>query len=111
MEFFDLQGRSHGGAPALGFGTADAFGSADHFDVPGSKQSQDALVEAKVANRILNFPVLDIPHAIAREPSEEGCPRIDAADIPETADEQTAFRGLDHLLDAERLCRCFPEWC
>ena len=60
MELLHFQGRSQRRAAALAFRTADTFGRTDHLNVPGSEQFQNALVETKVANRILNLPILDV---------------------------------------------------
>ena len=85
MELFHFQGWHQGSALALGFGTADALGRSEQLDVSGGEQGQDALVEAEVSNRILNLSLLDEPNTVPRQPGQQSCPRIDAANVPETA--------------------------
>src|SRR6266571_594841 len=61
MELFHFQDRRQRGASALRFRTADPLGGSDHLDVSGGEQFENALVEAKVTNRILNPSLLDEP--------------------------------------------------
>src|SRR4030095_1268028 len=82
-------------------GAADTFRRADHLYVAGCEQFQNALVEAEVANRILNLSVLDQPDTVARQSGEQLRSRINAADVPEPAHQQTAFGRLDHVFDAD----------
>src|SRR6266849_1869972 len=109
MELLHFQGRCQRGAPALRFGAADAFRRSNHLDVSRSKQFQEALVEAEVANRILDSSVLDEPDPVARQTGEQRAPWIDAADIPEAAHQQTALGRVNHLFDARRRRRTFDN--
>ena len=102
MELFHFERRSQRSAAALGFGTADAFGAADHFDVSGSEQFENALVETKIAHGILNLSFFDVPNTISSKSGEERSPRVHAADVPETADEQSTLGGFNHVFDAHR---------
>src|SRR6266542_1269344 len=51
---------------------------------------------------MLNFPLLDVPNAVAGQSGEQSGPGIDAADVPEAAHQEAASGGLDHLLKARR---------
>src|SRR6266851_4557540 len=109
MELLHFQGWRQRCAPALRFGAADALWRSNHLDVSRSEQFQEALVEAEVVNRKLDFSVLDEPNPIARQTGEQGAPRIDAADIPEAAHQQAALGRLNHLFDARRRRRTFDN--
>ena len=91
MELFHFQGRCEGSAASLRFGAADAFGAANHFDVSGCEEFEDALIETEVADGILNFAFFDVPDAVASEASEESGARVNAANVPKTADEEAAI--------------------
>src|SRR5207244_418436 len=84
MELFHFQRRRQRSASALRFRAADPLGRSNHLDVSGGQQFQNALVEAEVSNRILNLSLLDEPNTVPRQPGQQSCPRIDAANIPET---------------------------
>src|SRR5438445_7072264 len=88
MEGLDLQSGGKRGAAALGFGTADAFGGANHLDVARGQQRKDALVETKIAHRILYFAVFDIPKSVTGKTGEKRGPWINTADVPKTAYQQ-----------------------
>src|SRR5215212_5096131 len=109
MELLHL-GRWRDGRPtALRLGIARPLRRANHLDVPRREQFEDALIETKVADRILNLPVLDEPHTVARKPGEQRSARIDTADVPEAADEQSTFGGLNHLFYTRRRPRNFDD--
>src|SRR5712692_1712653 len=109
MELLHFQGRRQRRTPALRFGAADAFRRSNHLDVSRSEQFQEALVEAEVVDRILDFSILDEPNSIARQTGEQGAPWIDAADIPEAAHQQTVLGRVNHLFDALRRRRTFDN--
>src|SRR5439155_6347638 len=46
----------------------DALGHADQIDVSRREHQDDALIEAEVADGILDLAVFDVPDAIARQP-------------------------------------------
>src|SRR5213083_91233 len=102
MELFHFQGRRQRGASALRFRAADPLGCSNHLDVSGGEQFQNALVEAEVANRIPNLSLLDEPYTVPRQPGEQSCPRIDAANVPETAHQKTTVGGRKHLFHDNR---------
>lgn len=100
MELFDPDGGHEGGAAALRFGTAGTLGDTNHLDVSGRKQFENALIKAQVAYGMLNFAVFNPPNAVAGQSRKQSRSRIDAADVPEAAHEQAAWRGFDHFLNA-----------
>src|SRR5438552_10449711 len=79
MKLFDLQGRRQRSAAALRLGAAHALRRPDHIHVSGREQLQQALVEAEIADRVLDFPILDIPDAVTRQAGGQSGARIDAA--------------------------------
>src|SRR5438445_1250616 len=98
MERFDHDRRSQRGASSLRFRAAPALGFPDHLHVASSKQFEDALVEAEVADRILNLSVFNVPKPVASEASEKSGAGIDPADVPKTTHQQTALHRCDHFL-------------
>src|SRR6516225_7751118 len=109
MEFFDHDGGCERSAAALGFGTADAFGLADHLHVSRCKQPQHALVETEIADRILNLALFDVPKTVTRQAGEQRGSRINATDVPESAHQQTPLHRADHLLETGWLCSTFED--
>jgi hypothetical protein len=100
VKLLHLQRRDQGGTPALTFRAADAFRFANHVDVAGSEQLHDALVEAEVLYRILNFAVLDIPDIPSRvrpvcNAVRGSTPRI----LPEATEQQATVHRFDHVAD------------
>src|SRR5262245_16650488 len=55
MELLYFQGRCQGSAAALRFGTTNALRCANHLHVSGRQQFEHALVEAEVADGILDL--------------------------------------------------------
>src|SRR2546425_1781462 len=78
----------------------DAFGHADQIDVSRREHQDDALIEAEVADGILDLAVFDVPDAVARQPRHRRRAWIDRPNVEEARHEQRALRGLDHGVDA-----------
>ena len=64
MKLLHFQGGCQGSAAALRFRTAHALRRPNHLHVSGGQQFKDALIEAKVADGILDFAVFNVPNPI-----------------------------------------------
>ena len=78
-------------------------------DVARGEESDHALIEAEVLDWILNLPFLDVPDAVARQTRLQRDARIDAADVPEAAEQYPAVHRLDHVFNRNRRLRTLDD--
>lgn len=109
VKLLQFQRRQQCGGAALPLRTADALGRADHFDVARSKHLDPALIEPEVTHRILNLAVGYEPYTVAGEPCCQRRAWVNRTDVPEAADQQSAFGGLYHLFDTRWTRRTFQD--
>ncbi len=84
-------------------------GRADRFDIPRRQHRQHALIEAQVADGMADLPLLDPPHAVARQPGQHDRSSVDQPHIPEARDQQAALHALDHVVHRRRRLRAFED--